>query len=149
MPLEKRTKVVLILAAIAIVAIVVFYDFSGSAAVEKEIVCDYGIEDPQFLRSMGNLLGPGIRDGNKVETLLNGKTFDSMLQAIEGAKKSITFETYIYWSGQMGRKFTDALAKKAKEGVKVNILLDWVGSGRMNKDLLKEMDDAGVELVRY
>ena len=79
MPLKKRTKVVLVLAAIALILIVVFYDFSGSAAVEKEIVCNYGIEDPQFLRSMGNLLGPGLREGNKVETLLNGKTFDSML----------------------------------------------------------------------
>jgi cardiolipin synthase len=149
MPLKKRTKVILTLASIAILTIVIFYDFSGSAAVEKEIVCDYGIEDPQFLRSMGNLLGPGLRDGNKVETLLNGKTFDSMLQAIKEAKKSITFETYIYWSGQTGRKFTDALAKKARDGVKVHLLLDWVGSGRMNKDLLDELENAGVKLVRY
>lgn len=149
MPLEKRTKVVLIVAVIALLTIIIFYDFSGSAAVEKEIVCDYGIEDPQFLRSMGNLLGPSIRDGNKVETLLNGKTFDSMLQAIEGARKSITFETYIYWSGEIGRKFTDALSRKAKEGVKVRVLLDWVGSGKMDSGMLKEMDAAGVQLVRY
>ena len=149
MPLKKRTKVILTIVTVAILAIIIFYDFSKSGAVEKEIVCDYGIRDPQFLRSMDHLLGPGIRDGNKTETLLNGKTFDSMLQAIAQARKSITFETYIYWSGQIGRKFTDALSQKAKEGVKVNVLLDWVGSGKMNKKLLKEMEDAGVKIVRY
>jgi cardiolipin synthase A/B len=149
MPLRKRTKVILTIIAVVIIAIVIFHDFSKAGSVEKEIVCDYGIRDPQFVRSMDNLLGPSIRDGNKIETLLNGKTFDSMLQAIEQAKKSITFETYIYWSGQIGRKFTDALSKKAKEGVRIHVLLDWVGSGRMDKDLLKELEDSGVQLERY
>lgn len=149
MPLEKRTKVILALAAAATIAIVLFYDFSRSGAVEKEITCDYGIHDTQFLRSMDNLLGPSLRDGNKTETLLNGKTFDSMLEAIDQAKKTITFETYIYWSGDIGRKFTDALSKKAKEGVKVHLLLDWVGSGKMDRNLLKEIEDSGVQVVRY
>ena len=72
-----------------------------------------------------------------------------MLKAIDEAKKSITFETYIYWSGKVGRQFTDALCRKAKEGLKVHVLLDWVGSGKMDKELLQKMESSGIQVGRY
>ena len=38
-----------------------------------------------------------------VATLLNGdQIFPAMLEAIESAQRSITFETYIYWAGEIG-----------------------------------------------
>ena len=53
---------------------------------------------------MGVLLGPAIVEGNKVEVLLNGdQIFPAMLAAIDGAKQTITFETYIYWEGKIGQ----------------------------------------------
>ena len=70
-------------------------------------------------------------DGNRFEALLNGdQIFPSMLSAIRSAQRSITFETYIYWSGAIGKAFADALAERARAGVKVHVLLDWVGSTR-------------------
>ena len=51
-----------------------------------------------------------------------------MLAAIRAAKSTITFETYIYWSGSIGREFVDALQERARAGVRVHVLLDWVGS---------------------
>ncbi len=110
----------------------------------------YGTSDPQFVRTMGNLLGPAMVAGNKVDTLLNGdQIFPAMLEAIRSAKRTVTFETYIYWSGDTGRKFADALAERARAGVKVHILLDWVGSQKMEEKYLKEMEAAGVEIQRY
>ncbi len=110
----------------------------------------YGTADPQFVRTMGNLLGPAMVAGNKVETLLNGdQIFPAMLEAIRSAKRTLTFETYIYWSGDIGRQFADALAERARAGVKVHILLDWVGSQKMEEKYLKEMEQAGVEIRRY
>ena len=48
---------------------------------------------------MGVLLGPQILDGNKTDVLLNGdEIFPAMLLAIRNARRTITFETYIYWS---------------------------------------------------
>ena len=71
------------------------------------------------------MLGPQIVEGNKVETLLNGdQIFPSMLAAIRAAKSTITFETYIYWSGSIGREFVDALQERARAGVHVHLLLD-------------------------
>ena len=110
----------------------------------------YAAADPQFLRAMSVLLGPPLIDGNRVETLLNGdQIFPSMLQAIEGATQTINFETYIYWSGEVGRRFADALAKRARAGVKVNVLVDWVGSQKMDDDSIETMKQAGVDIRKY
>jgi cardiolipin synthase len=110
--------------------------------ITKPIEHAYGIEEPQFLRAMGVLLGPALVDGNKVDTLLNGEQiFPAMLKAIAGAKKTITFETYIYWSGAVGKKFADAIAERARAGVKVHLLIDWVGSQKMEKQLIDQMKD--------
>jgi|SRR6185436_2669004 cardiolipin synthase len=122
----------------------------GEKHIEHPIPRLYGAEDPQFSRAMGELLGRAILDGNRVEVLLNGdEIFPGMLKAIRGARKTITFETYIYWSGSIGREFADALAERAHAGVKVHVLLDWVGSNKMDKSLLEEMNKAGVQVRKY
>ncbi|MGH8712469.1 MAG: phospholipase D-like domain-containing protein [Casimicrobiaceae bacterium] len=123
---------------------------TGEKRIREQLQHRYAIHDPQFQRTMGVLLGPVIVQGNRFETLLNGdEIFPSMLQAIRGAKKSISFETYIYWSGDIGKTFADALSERARSGVKVHVLLDWLGSSKMDEALLSEMRDAGVAIRRY
>lgn len=88
--------------------------------------------------------------GNKTQTLLNGdQVFPSMLEAIRNAKRTITFETYIYWSGEIGKAFTAALSERAKAGVKIHVLLDWLGSNKIDEEQLKEMQSAGAQVVQY
>jgi cardiolipin synthase len=72
-----------------------------------------------------------------------------MLDAIAGAERTITFETYIYWSGDVGRAFSDALAERARADVRVHVMLDWIGAGKMETDLLQQMIDAGVEVEKF
>lgn len=118
--------------------------------IKYQIEHKYAMGDPQFLRSMGNLLEPGILASNHVTTLLNGdRSFPAMLEAIHGAQKSICLETYIYWSGDIGRTFMDALAERARAGVKVHVLIDWVGSRRIDAAMLNWMRRSGVEVERY
>ncbi len=110
----------------------------------------HGVESPQFRRELGVLLGPSLMSGNRVDALENGcEIFPAMLEAIRSAEETITFETYIYWSGETGREFTDALAERARDGVRVHVLLDWVGSMKMDADLLQRMRDAGVRVERF
>ena len=110
----------------------------------------YAVSDPQFLRSMGVLLGPPLAEGNRVETLLNGdRIFPSMLQAIASARQTISFETYIYWSGDIGKRFAEALAERSRAGVKVNVLVDWLGSQKMDNDSIEVMTQAGVDFRKY
>src|SRR5687768_9005081 len=123
---------------------------SPEKAIRHELEHLYGVEDEQFLRSMGELLPPAVVDGNRVTPLVNGdEIFPAMLRAIRSAQVSITFETFIYWSGRIGREFADAFAERAKAGIKVHVLLDWLGSNRMDEKLLKEMEQSGIEVERY
>jgi cardiolipin synthase len=110
----------------------------------------YSVSDPQFLRTMGSLVEPGFDSSNRVTTLLNGdQIFPAMLAAVRQARKSICLETYIYWSGEVGESFTEALIERAQAGVKVHVVIDWIGSRKIDDELLDRMRDAGVEVERY
>ena len=123
---------------------------AGEKKVNQQLPRLYSTSDPQFIRAMDGLLGRGIVGGNQVQELLNGdQIFPSMLQAIRSAKKTITFETYIYWSGNIGSEFADALAERSRAGVKVHVLMDWVGSGKMDEALLKKMKEAGADIRKF
>jgi cardiolipin synthase len=92
-----------------------------------------------------------------------------MIEDIASAKKSIYLETYIFANDSIGKRFREALIKKAREGVKVRVLIDALGSGDnkfeisnflglsrtligphagVNKKYFKELIDAGGE-VRF
>ena len=122
----------------------------GEKKIERQLQRLYSIEDVQFRRSMGVLLGPAIVEGNKIEVLLNGdQIFPSMLEAIKKAEQSITFETYIYWSETIGKEFSDALIERARAGVKVHVLLDFIGSIKMDDASMEAMTQAGIKLERF
>ena len=149
---RKRTVVAgLAGALVAAVATVVALNFvTGESQIERRLEHRYGIADPQFRRELGVLLGPPIIDGNQVINLENGvEIFPAMLAAVRAARHNINFETYIYWSGEIGREFAEALAERALAGVQVQVLIDWVGSQKMDQALLDRMVQAGVTVERY
>jgi cardiolipin synthase len=152
-PKTTRSKVLVALASIVatvFVTLLVVNFSSGEKQITHELPRLYSVADPQFQRSMGIMLGPQIVEGNKVETLLNGdQIFPSMLKAIRGAKETINFESYIYWSEEIGREFAEALSERARAGVKVHLLIDWVGSAKMDEKDLDIMRQAGVEVRHY
>ena len=108
------------------------------------------VRSQQFQRTVGHLLGPQIVAGNRVDTLLNGdQIFPAMLDAIHGARRSITFESYVYWKGEIGDRFTDALVERARAGVATHVIVDWFGSLQIDSQYLTRMKEAGVELNVY
>ncbi len=143
----------MILATIAITLLLalVYVNLAGPEhKVHKQIDHLYKVGDEEFTRAMGLMMGPAIVQGNKIKELINGdQIFPAMLAAIRGAKHTVLFETFIYWSGQIGDEFADALSERARAGVKVHVLLDWVGSSRMEDTLIDRMKADGVEVRRY
>lgn len=122
----------------------------GDKRIDQQVPVLYSVEDAQFRRSMGAILGPQMIAGNRVEALVNGeRIFPAMLEAIRGAKRTITFETYIYYSGTIGAEFSRALAERAKAGVKVHVIFDAVGAGKIDDKFEEEMRAAGVEVAKY
>ena len=123
---------------------------AGEKKVQHQLPRLYSTSSPQFERALGSLLGPALVDGNEVTELLNGdEIFPPMLEAIHSAQKSVTFETHIYWSGGIGKQFADALAERARAGVSVHVLLDWVGSAKIEDSYLDEMKSAGVKIEKF
>ena len=142
---------IVVTAALTALVVVIALNFATpSKKLERKIEHRYPVSSPQFRREMGVMLGPSILHGNHVTDLENGvEIFPAMLEAIRGAQHTITFETYIYWEGDVGQWFADALSERARAGVEVNVTIDWVGSVSMDASQLKEMEDAGVNVQRY
>ena len=118
--------------------------------IQHHVEHRYATDDARFRHELSALLGPPILEGNRVSNLENGaQIFPAMLAAVRSAKRSITFETYIYWSGDIGREFADALIERSQAGVPVHVLVDWVGSQKMDEALVYQMEQAGVQIKRY
>jgi cardiolipin synthase len=151
-PLRRRKRfIVSVTVALTVLALVIGRNFVGSGqTVERRIPHLYSVHDSAFIRAMGLALGPSIVGGNQVVALLNGdEIFPAMLQAIRSAQKTITMETYIYWAGEIGEQFAVALSERSRAGVKVHVLIDWIGSSKMDKSSVAMMERAGVAVKKY
>ena len=111
---------------------------------------EFPIDSDEFLATISGVTGVPIVGGNAIDILNNGDEFyPVMLEEIARARMSITIEAYIYWAGDVGRRFARALATKAREGVPVKILLDAVGSATIGSEILKTLEAGGCQLAWY
>jgi cardiolipin synthase len=142
---------ILLTVVLTVLGVVLAMNFATpEKKVERRIEHRYRVADEQFRREMSVLLGPSIVSGNRVKDLQNGdEIFPAMLAAIRAAQRTIDFETYIYWSGEIGRVFADALAERAQADVDVKVVIDWAGSIKMEKPLLDQLRAAGVDVQMY
>jgi cardiolipin synthase A/B len=94
--------------------------------------------------------GSPLIKGNKVTLLFDGpQTMTAMINAIDQAKSTINFETYIFDQDQLGLRFADLLIEKQRAGVQVNIIYDSVGSIGTPADFFERMRAAGIKLVEF
>ena len=101
-------------------------------------------------RVLEGVLGIPATEGNSIEVLRNGdEIFPAMLSAIAAARHTVDFLTFIYWSGEVGQRFADALCERAAAGVRVRLLVDAVGSRLMDDDLLDQLTASDCELRQF
>lgn len=101
-------------------------------------------------RLMESFIGVPATEGNTIDVLRNGREiFPAMLDAIGESRHTIDFMTYVYWEGEVTERFSDALAERARQGVRVRVLLDSFGANRMDPAQRSKMRDAGVQLVQF
>ena len=111
---------------------------------------EFSVDDDEFLTTIAGSTGLPFFEGNAIEILNNGDAFyPSMLTAIAEAHTSITIEAYIYWAGEIGKRFAEALAARANAGVSVKILLDAVGSSTIGDEILVILEKAKCQLAWY
>jgi cardiolipin synthase len=111
---------------------------------------EFSIDSAEFVRTVEGASGSPFLAGNSVELFNNGDAFyPRMLDAIRGAETSVTIEAYIYWAGDIGMEFAEALAERASEGRDVKILLDAIGSATIGSEILDALEDGGCQVSWY
>jgi cardiolipin synthase len=104
----------------------------------------------QALPSIAGMTQATIIPGNSVQVLQNGdEFFPALLAEIAAAREAIHFETYVWWQGDICRQVAEAFAARARDGLQVRIMLDAVGSMKMEHKLLTMMKKAGCKVARY
>ena len=139
--------VILTVLAMAVISILVNNFIPTERKIKHHLPHHYGIKDPQFVRAIGQLLGPPVLEGNTVDILENGiRIFPAMAEAISKATQTVTLESYIWTEGQVTEQFSTQLAGCAQRGVKVHVLLDAAGCGLSDGPTMTRMREAGVEV---
>lgn len=107
-------------------------------------------EIQRYRRALEGLLGVPATEGNRIDILRNGdEIFPAVMEAIRSARRTVDFLTFVYWEGSIGEEVAEALAHRAREGVRVRVLLDAVGSHTMDTSLLDDMEAAGCLVERF
>ena len=108
------------------------------------------LDSREFLHVLSALTGAAVRHYDRLELLTNGEVYyPAELAAIAAAQKSINLEAYIFEEGEVARRFLRALTERARAGVKVNLLVDAVGSASFSNSDAKELLDAGGRIAWY
>jgi cardiolipin synthase len=108
------------------------------------------LDSEEFINVLEALADAQIRDGNRVEALTDGEVFyEAELYAISEAEHTINIEAYIFQKGEVARRFIAALTERARAGVKVNIVLDAIGSFASWNSYFKELTEAGGRVEWY
>jgi cardiolipin synthase len=111
---------------------------------------EFSIDSTEFIGTAAGASGSPFLAGNRLELLNNGNAFyPAMLAAIRAAERSITIEAYIYWDGEIGRVFAEALAERAAAGCYVNILLDALGSANIGQEILEVLERGGCHVAWF
>ena len=96
-------------------------------------------------RRLEVVTGTPFTEGNQVEVLRNGdQIFPAMLEAISGATRTVDLMTFVYWKGDIARRFAEVMSDRAQAGVRVRLLIDALGGRLIETDLVDAMDRAGV-----
>ena len=112
------------------------------------------VEDPGELRtllpSIAGLTHSSLEAGNAMQVLQNGdQFFPPLMRDIAAARESVHVETFIWYDGKLATQLAQLLAKKAREGVEVRLLVDGSGGRQLDGAEREMLDQAGVKVAHF
>src|SRR5947209_10602378 len=108
------------------------------------------LDSDEFLLLLGALSDSQVHQRSTIRVLTNGDQFyTAELEAIRAAKQSINLEAYIFYRGEIGRMFVEALTGRARAGIKVKVVVDAIGSFMTPRSFFKDLEDAGGRMEWY
>jgi cardiolipin synthase len=142
--IESGTVEVLALIALVIVAFLVFLILFEPGLKYEVKAPSAPLDSDRYARLLGALTDAALRRQSTLKVLTNGEQFyEAELEAIRNARSTINLEAYIFYKGEISRRFLDALTERARAGVKVKVILDWIGSFTTWDSYFKELRAAG------
>jgi len=142
---------ILAVIALAVQALILFLAFFGPDLPYEVIDApDHPLDSREFTELLATLTDAQLHSQNRVEVLTNGPCFyQAELDAIANARETINLEAYIFHKGEIGAKFRDALTERARAGVKVKLIIDFIGSFSVRKSWFRELIEAGGRVEWY
>jgi len=108
------------------------------------------VGQPEFVSTLVAYTGSAVVPGNRIQILFNGEQiFPAKLAAIRSAKMSINYAQYVYEEGDNAEALAEAFAERCRAGVKVNVLLDAVGSLMIPPQYRQTMESAGCTVASF
>src|SRR6476469_9876677 len=144
-PVRRALAILLVVAAVIALLLMLAQD-QETLKIRSAIAAD----DPRHSSFTAALVGSALSRGNHYDVLTNGdQFFPAMLDAIRKARRRISFETYIYDTGQVASQFTTALEEAARRGVRVDPVVDSVGASGMGGDDINRLKAAGCRIGNF
>lgn len=104
----------------------------------------------RFSQVLATLTDCQFHADNKIAVLTNGDNFyEAELAAISSAQRTINLEAFIFYKGEIGDRFVEALAERARAGIKVKLIVDYLGSFKTKRTYFRKVIDAGGRLEWY
>jgi cardiolipin synthase len=145
--IEVPAVVIALLVLAVLVQIFVIWSIRHHRDPKLSLECDTPLD--RLLPSLAGISLGSVIEGNSVEVLENGAYFDALIEDIGRATKTVHFETFLWTEGKLGRRLANALAERARAGLKVRVLLDAVGSKKIGETDRRTMRDAGCRVVMF
>jgi cardiolipin synthase len=115
-----------------------------------QLGADLATDSQEFVIAAEAITGAPISTGNEAELLINGdEIFPAFLETIGSAERTLTLETYVYWRGEIADSVANAVTERARAGVECKVLLDALGAAKMDRGLIRQMREAGVDVCLF
>jgi cardiolipin synthase len=149
--MDSTTFLVIAIIAIVVLAFLLFLAlFEPGLAYKISSCTTEPLESEDFLCVLEAITDSKIHRHGRVEVLTNGEVFyEAELEAIAAAKESVNIEAYIFQKGEVTKKFVDALTERARQGVKVRMVLDAIGSFATWESYFADLRAAGGRVCWY
>jgi cardiolipin synthase A/B len=134
----------------AAISFVFYHTSTDSHPALYALEPDFAADTPEFRNTMAGMTGMPLIARNSVEIYNDGDEFyPAMLEEIESAQYSVTMEQFIFWDGEVSRRFAEAFAEKAREGIPVKLLADAIGSATVGEQNLRILEASGCQLAWF
>ena len=118
--------------------------------IPYHIEADIDATSDHFIHVLESICQTHLEHGNRVEVLTNGERFyPAMLEAIRGARETVNLEAYIFKQGEVADRMIEALAERAKGGVRVTIVMDAIGSFGAYRATRARLEASGCRVAAY